>query len=327
MKRLIQPVFEKLRFIGGARIENTTMNSKTLDSEDGRGKLADTDILPSVNFIYSLRNDMNFRTALSRTVARPTFRELAPYISFEYVGDELFVGNPNLKRTLITNYDVRWEWFLNPGEILALSGFYKDFEAPIEKYIDPKFSDDTALKSVKNVDRARVYGVEIEGRKDFGFIHENLSSFKAGTNFSYVFSEVDIADEEIREKMDNGDPNPDRTRPLAGQSPYLFNINLSYENYKIGTSAGLYYNLFGDRLYLTARHATPDIYERGFGTLDFKASQDIFNHFTISLAIKNILNPNHEFVYTLDNGVVNKDFVYRSIKTGINYSFSLTYKL
>lgn len=321
------PIIENLRFIGGARIESTTMNSKTLDPEDGKGKLTDTDVLPSINFVYSLHKNMNIRTAFSRTIARPTFRELAPYISFEYVGDELFIGNPNLKRTLITNYDIRWEWFLNPGEILAVSGFYKAFEAPIEKYIDPKFSDDTALKSVKNVDRGTVLGLEIEARKDFGFIYEKLSAFKIGTNFSYVHSQVDIADEEIQEKIDNGDPNPDKTRPLAGQSPYLFNINFSYDNYKSGTSAGLYYNLFGDRLFLTARHATPDIYEKGYGTLDFKASQDVFNHFTISLAVKNILNPKHEFIYKLDNGVVDKDYIYRSIKTGINYSLSLTYKL
>ena len=89
----------------------------------------------------------------------------------------------------------------------------------------------------------------------------------------------------------------------------------------------MYYNLFGDRLFLTARHATPDIYEKGYGTLDFKASQDVFKHFIISMAVKNILNPKHEFIYKLDNGVVDKDYIYRSIKTGINYSLSLTYKL
>jgi TonB-dependent receptor len=320
------PITNQLRFIGGARLETTLMNSRTLDSKDETGKLDNTDILPSVNVIYAVNENMNLRAAYTNTLARPTFRELAPYLSFEFVGDFLYVGNPNLKRTLIENYDLRWEWFMNPGEIVALSGFYKDFENPIESYIDPTFSDDNTLRSVKNVDQALVYGIEFELRKGLGFLSNSLNNFKLGSNFSLVESSVDVPQEEIDEKIFNGDPNPDKTRPFAGQSPYIFNINLTYDNYESGTSAGVYYTLFGDRLYITGRHATPDVYERGYGALDVKVSQSILNNFEISLSGKNLLDPEQIFSYRLDNGIVDKEFNYSAYNMGRTFSISLSYK-
>ncbi|MCB0731557.1 MAG: TonB-dependent receptor [Ignavibacteriae bacterium] len=320
------PIINQLRFIGGARLETTLMNSGTLDVDDEKGKLDNTDILPSLNLIYAINENMNFRLAYTNTIARPTFRELAPYLSFEFVGDFLYMGNPNLKRTLITNYDLRWEWFLNPGEIIALSGFYKDFNDPIESYIDPTFSDDNTLRSVKNVDRALVYGLEFEFRKGLGFISSDLENFKIGSNLSLVESKVDVPQEEIDEKIYNGDPNPDKTRPFVGQSPYLFNVNLTYDNFESNTSAGIFYTLFGDRLFVTGRHATPDVYERGYGTLDFKVTQGIFSNFDISLSAKNILDPEQIFSYKLDNGLVNKEFNYSAYKQGTTFSISLSYK-
>lgn len=321
------PLLQRFRFIGGARFETTRVNGRTLNPEDARGKLNDSDVLPSVNLVYSLKQNMNLRAAFSKTVARPTFRELAPYISFEFVGDYLFKGNPELERTLITNYDLRWEWFMKPGELVALSAFYKVFKNPIEGFIDPKFSDDTSLRSVKNVDEGRVAGIEIEARKGLGFIHKSISGLKFGSNLSFVQSEVNVPEEDREEKRNNGDPDPDKTRPFPGQSPYLFNVNLTYDNYATRTSAGLFFNLFGDRLFLTARHATPDIYEKGYGQMDFKASQGVNENFSFSLSVKNILNPEQKFVYTLDNGIVDKDYTYKSIRRGITTSISLTYKL
>lgn len=321
------PIFKDLRFIGGARLETTKINSWTLDKEDARGALDNSDILPSLNLIYSLVENMNLRFAYTNTIARPTFRELAPYISFEFVGDYLYIGKPNLQRTLIQNYDLRWEWFLNPGEIIAVSGFYKDFADPLESFIDPTFSDDNSLITIKNVESGIVYGVEFEVRKELGFLWRVLDNFKLGTNFSLIHSEINIPQEDINEKIANGDPNPDKTRPFPGQSPFLFNLNLTYDNFESQTSAGIYYYLFGDRLYATGRHATPDVFERGYGSLDIKVSQGLFDHFEISLTGQNLLNPKQIFSYHLKNGLVDKEFNYSAHRNGATFSFSISYKL
>ncbi len=325
---LDMPLSQRLRFIGGARVEAATIKSKTADPEDPTGNLDNTDVLPSVNLVYALTENVNLRTAYSKTIARPTFRELAPYISFEFVGDYLFEGNANLERTLITNYDLRWEWFMEPGEIIAVSGFYKDFQNPIEQFIDPNFgSGDGTKRSVKNVDRGRVYGIEFELRKGLDVIHDKLSDFKVGTNLSVVNAEVDVPEQDYQAKIDAGESNPDKTRPFPGQSPFIFNLNLTYENYQTNTNAGFFYNLFGDRLYLTGTNGTPDVYEAGFGQLDFKATQGIGDKFSVSLAARNLLNPAIEYYYPLKNDVVDKEFIYSSYKRGVSYSLSLSYKL
>ena len=111
------------------------MNIVTKDSTYEKGELRNHDLLPSVSLIYQLKDNMNLRLVYGKTLARPTFRELAPFPSWDFANGFFFIGNPELNRTLIDNYDVRWEWFVRPCEIIALSTFYKKFHNPIERTI------------------------------------------------------------------------------------------------------------------------------------------------------------------------------------------------
>ena len=135
------PVLSNLKLIGGIRAENTDMLIQSADTLQTPGKLDNNDLLPAVSFIYNLSENLNIRASYTNTIARPTFRELAPYTTFDFVGDFIFTGNADLKRTLIKNSDFRVEWFPNAGEIIAFSGFYKEMEnfqrlenSPMEKY-------------------------------------------------------------------------------------------------------------------------------------------------------------------------------------------------
>ena len=125
----------KLDVIAGVRFESTRMDVVAeVEEEAGRAFVID-DWLPSVNLVYHLQQNMNLRGAFGMTLARPTLREMAPFGSWEFLNDYIFVGNPNLHRTLIYNYDLRWEWFTKPGEVLAVSAFYKKFIDPVEKIL------------------------------------------------------------------------------------------------------------------------------------------------------------------------------------------------
>ncbi len=119
------PLTLDLRAIAGARLEATRIKVESLDATKPVGNLSENDVLPSLNLVYQLQNNMNLRASYGRTPARPTFRELAPYSSFDFVGSFIFIGNENLERTLVDNYDLRWEYFGRPGEIYALSFFHK----------------------------------------------------------------------------------------------------------------------------------------------------------------------------------------------------------
>jgi len=314
------PVSRDLRLIGGVRMEKTLMEGISGDPGQPKGKIDNTDWLPSVNFVYQLSENMNFRVAYSNTIARPTFRELAPYTSFEFIGDFLFEGNSKLKRTLIKNYDVRYEWFMNPGEIFAVSGFYKDFTDPIEKFIDSRVAN--GIISVQNVEKANIYGIELEFRKNLSKYGSWLRGLSFGTNFTYVKSEVDIPKTELN-YIKVSDPDASSKREFQGQSPYLFNINLNYENNDVALFAGVYYNVFGDRLSIVTMGANPDVYERGYGSLDLKITKEFIDLFKISLSAKNLLNPEIKHTQELKG----KEFVYQSYKKGISFGVSLSVKL
>ncbi|MBX2818233.1 MAG: TonB-dependent receptor [Rhodothermaceae bacterium] len=313
-------VSQKVRLIGGARFEATRMNTVSEDEDLTPGRLDNDDILPSINVVYSLQDNMNLRAAYTQTLARPTFRELAPYSTFDFVGDFVFSGNATLKRTLVTNYDLRWEWFLRPGEILAFSGFYKNFENPIERVILTSVGNNTL--GIQNVDEARVFGIEVEARKRLDSVSPFLSNFQIGANLSIVESQVDIPEEELA-IIRAADPDPSTTRNLAGQSPFLVNIDLAYENYEKGTAASLFYNVFGDRLQVVSEGAAPDIFERARGTLDFIVSQRIWRGISAKFSAKNLTDSPTKWSQDFKS----TEYLYQRYENGRTFSLSFTYKV
>lgn len=312
------PLLNKLRFIGGVRFETTDMNVASQDPQKPRGGLETEDFLPSINFVYELQSNMNVRAAYGKTLARPTFRELAPFASFDFVGDFIFVGNPNLKRTLVDNYDVRWEWFARPGEIYAVSGFYKRFENPIERAI----VSNNNQGQFQNVAEAVVFGAEFEVRQRLDRVAPALRNFQIGGNLTLVHSQVDIPAKELA-TLRELDPQASGTRELQGQSPYLLNVDLSYDNITSGTTAGLYYNIFGERLSEVSLGGTPNIYEQPRGTLDLTASQRVWSGLTIKASGKNLLDTSIRKVHHFKE----VDYVSREHKLGRTYSLGLTYNI
>ncbi|MGH8005124.1 MAG: TonB-dependent receptor domain-containing protein [Limisphaerales bacterium] len=301
------PILRRLRFAGGARLEATRMNLASQDASLKKARLSNDDWLPSANLIYQLRPDMNLRTSYSRTLARPEFRELAPYSSFEFAGDYIYGGNPNLKRTLIHNYDLRWEWFERPGELYSISGFYKRFIDPIERV----HTGDHKETSSRNVPEANVYGLELEVRKRLDKTGSFLQHFQVGTNFTLIHSTVDIDSVELA-LIRNYDPNPKTTRQLQGQSPYILNLDISYGNYKTGITASILYNVFGQRLAEVSKGSAPNIFEEARGQLDFTFSQRIWNAVTFKASAKNLLDSEYKRSYTLKG----REYVQQLYKKG-----------
>lgn len=114
---LDQPITDKLRAVYGVRVEqfNLKLNSRNVDGTPLHVNQDYLDILPSVNLTYALSERANFRASYYRTLARPEFRELAPfdYYDYELLGN--VAGNPSLKRTLIDNADLRYEIYPSAG--------------------------------------------------------------------------------------------------------------------------------------------------------------------------------------------------------------------
>ncbi len=311
---------ERLRVNTGARVERTRILTRSRDPDLPVGRIAKTDLLPSLNLTYSLEENMNLRGGYSRTIARPSFREFAPYSSFDFTGGLIRTGNDELDRTLVDNYDLRWELFPNPGEILSASVFAKDFHKPIERVTKPKAAH-TEI-TWQNVDRAFLYGAEIQARKSLSFIDTTLRNISFGANFTYIRSKVDLSEARLRE-LEAYNPDQEGTRDMYGQAPYIVNAFLDYENEDLGLHGNISYNMTGPRLVIVSNGGTPNVYDQPDPQLDLKLGKDLGEHFNIGIQVENILNPADRSTQSFGG----EEYVFSSYRTGRRYSLSIGYSI
>lgn len=309
------PLFARLNLVTGARFERTLMY---VHSADTSGQLDNKDVLPSVNFIYKLAKDMNLRLSYSKTLARPTFREFSPSWTYEYATGYIVNGSPVLKRSVIHNYDFRWEFFERPGELWAFSLFYKTIKDPIEL---GKVEVNNNIMYT-NVEDGTVYGAEIEIRKQLDQVHRWLTHMQVGGNLTLVKSRVHIPDAEY-ETILHTRSNAKDYRPLEGQSPYALNVDLAYVNPEKSASIALNYNVFGERLIEKGKRATPDAYEQPRNQLDLTLSKGIYHGMTLKGAVKNILNASYRVTQKFDS----EEYIRQEHKLGKEVSLGLSYEL
>jgi len=323
------PLTNSLRAITGVRAEQTNVQMKTFDTEatlteypflDGKQDLLDNlDILPALTLNYSINDNQKVRMAYSRTIARPTFRELAPFASFNLDGGFIFVGNPDLQRTSINNIDLRWENYPDNGQNISFGLFAKQFADPIERTFNPTATNPEL--TYRNVDNAILAGAEFEFRKGLEFITEALSDFTFTGNVTYVYSKTDIDEQELR-LIRAADPTAKDTRAMFGQAPYTVNTMISYKN-DTGTNANLSFNMTGDRISVVTKGATPNYYIKAFPSLNFTFSQKLNELFSLNFSAQNILDAKYQEVATFKGN----EYPIQVYNPGVSFSFGINYNL
>jgi TonB-dependent receptor len=265
---------------------------------------------------------MNLRVAYGKTIARPTFRELSQFTSFDFLGDARETGNVNLRRTAVQSFDLRWEVYPKAGEYISASVFYKNFVDPIERVTSPYNNEpkDGLSFYYNNVPEAHLVGLEFEFRKNLDFIAMGLKNFKVGTNVTIMQSRVDINKSELAQIRVNN-PEAEATRPLFGQSPYIVNATLGYDNLPKKWNVNVVYNVIGPRLFLVSTNGTPNIYEQPRNSLDMTASKGITNKLSARISMQNLLNA--PFKYSQE--FAGKEYIYQSYQLGSTFSFGITY--
>ena len=282
----------RLKFVGGVRMETTDMSVISRDVNVPEGKIDLTDYPYSASLIYALSEKANLRLAATQTLARPNLRELAPFEQFDTKNGFFSLGNPDLQRTLIQNFDLRYELYPRSGELLAISAFYKQFDNAIVRAFVPQATI-PELKFI-NVKDAEVYGVEVEFRKQLNAISPALEHFYFSTNFAIIQSSYPIPQDEIENSRNVDTTYTTTTRPFQGQAPFIANAILTYLDYEKGWESSIAFNVSGRKLYNIALRATPDVYEEPAPQLDFKISKRIGKNYSVAFTAKNILNPMFE---------------------------------
>lgn len=320
----------RLRLLGGARVERADILVRSRDLFNTgldalpAASLENTDVLPAVNLTYTLSDAMNLRAAVSRTVARPQLRELAPYLYADYFGGLVVVGNPFLERTSIVNTDLRWEYFFGTGALASVGVFRKDFDRPIEPVA--LILGSAPAITYANSDRAVVYGAELEFRTNLGRIVPALQNFSANANLTLVQSDVSADSVTLFDFSRNGPLGVAATnndRPLFGQSPVVANLGLTYFNPSTSTTASVLYNYFGERLDAFGGAGLPNVLENGRGQLDLTVEQPLGRGLSLRFAATRLAGTDVEFFQLFPNG---DRKVTRSYDVGRTFSFSLSWE-
>jgi hypothetical protein len=286
---MIDNAFNKFRIIWGARLENYSQHL-TSKEDDGITPIvvddAKLDILPSVNIIYSINKKQNLRLSGSKTLNRPEFRELAPFVFYDAETKFNTEGNPDLKIAQILNADLRYEIFPGKGQLFSLSTFYKEFTDPIE--LQAKANNTNQYKNAKS---GQNFGVELEYRtllsSMFGSKETKvLDDLTFYTNIAVIRSKVDISNLVQSATLVNV--------PLQGQSPYVFNAGLQYMNKEMGWSSSLNLNKIGSRINIqgnqTSNGSVPAFWEKSRAFLDYQLAKTFLkNKLEVKINIQNIL--------------------------------------
>jgi outer membrane receptor protein involved in Fe transport len=353
------PLISKLRFIGGARYEDSYQKVETfaqrdawdprkrpgygcnIDNSDlrvlaidktycrkdnfGVGELATKDLLPAANLVYDYKENMNFRFGFSQTVNRPDLRELSPFAFTPYFGANRTSGNSNLDRAYVHNYDLRYEYYLKGSDFIGIGTFYKFISNPIETIGQPVAGQISPFFTFANANQATLKGIEFDYRKDI------FNTFRVETNLFFIKSKVDVIDYSTYAFAQAGLLpinssaflyNPTNlSRPLQGQSENVFNLKLDYFlTKKKNSTLGLYYNYFGDRIYAVGANGIPDAIEKGVGVTDLVFQYLHLESYNIKIALKNITNT--RFRIYQKSELTGRDELFFSYREGVSLTFS-----
>lgn len=297
------------RLVTGARVEDYSLTVRS-ENQVGQESIVDRayqDVLPALALNLDVASDHKLRLSVARTLARPEYRELAPITYREVLGGEQVIGNQDLERTLIDNYDIRWEWYPGLAEVFSVGLFAKRFQDPIEQRFLARSGTDT--RTFENAESATNVGVEVEVMKNLAFVAASLEPLSLFANATFMESEVDT-----------GNPD-DVSRRMVGQAPYLLNGGIAYAGSRNGLSATALYNVVGPRI-VNARASgsdVDDVEEVARHMVDLSVRFPMAGGAAGKIDLKNLLDAPYEVV----QGSATRNFhrTGRSVSFGVSLQF------
>ncbi|MFP4356711.1 MAG: carboxypeptidase regulatory-like domain-containing protein, partial [Phycisphaerae bacterium] len=285
------PLCRAVRLIGGARYERTELSITNIPESSvtwfppGQGQTAlnpgdadvaieQDDILPVLGFVFQPFDQITIRGSRTETIARQTFKELTPIQQQEYLGADVFIGNPELQISALKNYDLRFDYRPNPGSLISVSWFHKKITDPIE-YVQ-QYRNFTYYTTPVNYPEGELTGWEFELRQDLGAYFRPLAGLAIGANATFIDSEVTLPKDEVDAFQDPGVKIPLKKRDMLNAPEHLYNLYLTYDLPETGTKLGVFYTVRGDTLVagpgISENNFIPGVYETEYGTLNFTLS-------------------------------------------------------
>lgn len=319
----------------GVRYEEADQTVQALDlfspNDPAPVELKNDYVLPAGTVTWNFADDQQLRFGISKTIARPQFREQAPQIYLDPESDRTFVGNPYLVDSELVNVDLRYERYFDRGQFATLGAFYKDIDKPIESVVNE--TGGGLQQTFLNAPRAVLYGLEAEFKKTFepqlGMAFIDNQRWLIGANYTWTKAEVKVSGgDQVFPLTGLGQPAPaanfviDGSR-LQGTSEHIANLQFGFESLTGDTQATLLANYASERTTARGGSGAADFLQEPGVQLDLTVRQKFQlwgPEFTLGFEARNLLG--EEFDEFQAQG--GDKIILNNYELGRSYSVSLS---
>jgi len=331
-------LFKDFMIMPGFRFENTETDYHgkfgNLKGDLGNiGNIIDTvggqnynEFLPMVHVRYKVLEGFDVRFAFTKSLSRPDYFNLVPYKSINEAEQTMALGNPDLKHTVSTNYDLFLSLYNRFG--LFTTGLYYKKLTNID-YINQyritsgQYNGYWVTQPVNSPD-AKVYGAEVDIQTNFVFFPYPFDGLILNVNFSRIYSETFFPFFEIGERSTTPPYKPIvindfRKGRMPGQADWIYNISLGYE--KGGFSGRVSFLHQGQMLQVVGSRSELDGFTKAYTRVDISASQEILDGVSVYTDFNNITNvPDGAFLGSQKFATAEEYFGW-TLDFGVRYKF------
>lgn len=269
----------------GGRYETYEQTTETFglqgDQTAVRSVIDESVFLPSLSVNWLIDERQQLRLGLSRTVARPDFKETSNATFYDTEFDFRVRGNPLLKPSQVTNIDLRYERYGTGGNNSSVALFFKDMKDPIERVVQAASGTAGNSRTYQNATKARIYGVEVEGRRDITLGEDMNRAFFVALNASLIKSEVEL--------LGGG------KRELQGQPQYTANLIVGFDHIASGQEVTLLLNQNGKSIQDVGVNDLPDVIEQPRPSLNLNYRWRFAKGLEFTAKANNLLNSDVKF--------------------------------
>jgi TonB-dependent receptor len=283
-------------------------------------------LLPSLNVRVNLTDDLVFRGAVSKSLARPTLSSMAPALNYDmlrYQNLQASDGNSNLTPYKATNFDLGMEWYYQKNGYLALTVYQKEIDDFIVSSYETEvftvansagnFPGGKATFSVKrphNSASATVRGLELAFQHNFTYLPAPFDGLGLTANITLVASPATLSQN-----------NTDTTKSFAlegvGNSQ---NLTLFYEQGPLGVRAAYTHR---NKYLQSAFHGggNEPLFIKSTGYLDASVSYAITDYLSLMVDGSNLLNAKTQSVGRYTNQWISYSAVGQRYIFGVRANF------
>ncbi|MEM9298413.1 MAG: TonB-dependent receptor [Bacteroidota bacterium] len=301
--------------------------------------------LPAVNLKYNVNSWFDIRAAVTKTLSRPNFQFLVPFVRTNKDQQELERGNFDLQHQTSWNYDLFLS-FYNKFGLLTIGGFLKQIDnidfirTSVVTSITPNTTPDVngfdLIQPENAVGITDVQGIEID-------FQANLTSLPSPWNGVVFSANATFIDSETFYPVVTQARNPIRPvlgvreGSLVGQPDEVYNVSLGYERGGFSGRVSMIHqaNVFGilgnnqgDELgglnSEIDNNAQLDRFTGRTTRLDLSFSQKVRKNLKVIFNANNITNQRETAFISdreLSNGLIEGQIFGMTLDLGLQYKF------